>query len=96
MRRWRWEYQSFLGQVNTRAAGLRMHFYAKMNFHDLLVDSVSGYVDKAVQLGMDRDFRKTVSEQILTRSHVLSNDNKGIRQLKDFLEATVQKSIAQL
>lgn len=59
--------------------------YEKMQFRHCIVDSPEAYVDLAVRLGTDREFRQHVSGQILERADVLFEDPAEVHELERFL-----------
>ncbi len=60
--------------------------YRKMGVDDLIVHSAEEYVDKAVQVATDRDYRKYVTERIAERSDVLFNDLEAVREHERFFQ----------
>ena len=58
--------------------------YQKMGITDMVVGSAREYIDKAVRLGGDRDYRMVMRQQILTRNHLLYEDMDAVRQLEEF------------
>jgi predicted O-linked N-acetylglucosamine transferase (SPINDLY family) len=60
--------------------------YRKMGVEDLVVYSPEEYVSKAVQVAMDRDYRRYVTERIAEASDVLFNDLEAVREHERFFE----------
>ena len=66
-----------------------------MGVMDCVVSSPSEYIDLAVKLGTDADFRAAVSAKIQAGSDVLFENPAGVRELEEFLcrvAATRQRS----
>ena len=59
--------------------------YRHMGIPDCIADSPESYVDIAVRLGTEPDFRRTVSDLIRERCHVLFDDQRVGRDLAQFL-----------
>ena len=69
--------------------------YRKMGVCDLIVDSPRKYVEKAVQVATDRDYRQHIVEKITKASDVLFNDMEVVREHERFFEeATDGRSCA--
>ena len=60
-----------------------------MGYTDCIVSSPAAYVDLAVRLCSDREFRDQVSGQIMARNHALYGATSGIRELEDFFASAV-------
>ena len=64
--------------------------YAEMGFLDCVVATPDRYIDLAVALGRDRDFRASVSREIIRRSEPLFDRKDIALALGDFLEQAVR------
>ncbi len=62
--------------------------YSAMGMSDCVVSSPQEYVELAVRLGTDRDFRREISRKIDECSPVLYGNLTGVRQFEDFLLRT--------
>jgi uncharacterized protein (TIGR03032 family) len=60
--------------------------YAKTGLNDLVATSAENYVDMAVALGCDPEFRKATATRISESSDVLYEDAGEVRDLEDFFE----------
>lgn len=63
--------------------------YQKMQFTDCIVDSVEAYVERAVRLATDGEFRQDVSSRIQQRSAVLFEDPNEVRCFEEALRKCV-------
>ena len=61
-----------------------------------VVNSAAEYVERAVRLGNDRDYRAAVKAKIAAASPVIFENSAGIRELEKFLVDAVQRSRAGL
>jgi predicted O-linked N-acetylglucosamine transferase (SPINDLY family) len=59
--------------------------YRKLGVDDCIVDSPAAYVDLAVRLGTDAEYRRAVSHKIGQASDVLFEDPEEVRELGRFL-----------
>lgn len=66
-------------------------FYKIMGIDDCIAENFEEYVEIAVRLGTDREFRNTVSERIGERSHLLWNRNATKAEWEQFMEEVVYK-----
>jgi uncharacterized protein (TIGR03032 family) len=64
---------------------ITLALYRKMRFMDCVVDSNEQYVDLAVRLGTDRDYRRVVSESIERASDALYEDPAEAAEFSRFL-----------
>lgn len=64
--------------------------YQQMGLLDCVVDSAEAYVDLAVRLGTDRDYRQHMSQSILDRCDALYSDMRAIEGHADFFEKATQ------
>ena len=60
--------------------------YRKMDVMDCVVDSPDGYVDLAVRLGTEPEFRASIGRKIRDASGVLFEDPAEVRELERFLD----------
>ena len=65
--------------------------YQQMAVLDCVVGSAEEYVDLAVRLGTDADFRAGVRGRIAGASDVLFENSLGVRDLEEFLRSVVQR-----
>jgi protein O-GlcNAc transferase len=68
---------------------LAYKMYLSMGVTDCVAKNASDYVQLAVRLGTDRDFRQAVREKIMAAGHVLFENDAGIHQLADFWKSIV-------
>ena len=61
--------------------------YAKAGYGELVVESVEEYVEKAVRLATDPDYRTVVAESISQACEVLYEDDREIHDLEEFLSS---------
>ena len=59
--------------------------YHKMDVPDCVTRTAEEYVETAVHLGTDRDFRRYVSGRIAESAQAVFDDTESIRQLEQFL-----------
>jgi predicted O-linked N-acetylglucosamine transferase (SPINDLY family) len=70
--------------------------YKKMDLTDCVASTPEAYVDTAVRLGTDRDYRTAVSEAIRSRNHVLYEDISAVTELEQFfLQALEQVDVKE-
>lgn len=65
-------------------------FYTLMGISDLPTWDEEAYVDLAVSLGADRDFRQHVTERILARNNVLFENRDVVEEYESFFHAAVR------
>jgi predicted O-linked N-acetylglucosamine transferase (SPINDLY family) len=68
------------------------HSYAilkMMNVHETIANSIDEYVDIAVKLGKDPQWRKHISDRMSENKHRVYRDTTCIRALEDFIEKAV-------
>ena len=58
--------------------------YKKMGVMDCVASTPDGYVDIAVRLGTDKDYRAAIGARILAHNHVLYEDITVVRELEQF------------
>lgn len=58
-------------------------FYCKMGIKDVIVDNYNDYVEKAVLYLTNDEKRKELEQRILSKKHLLFNDNKSIKEWED-------------
>lgn len=63
--------------------------YRKMQFETLIADSAENYVQLAVRLASDPEFRTTVTNRIAATSDVLFEDPEEVRCLESWLDSIV-------
>ncbi len=64
--------------------------YRKMGVTDCVASDPAGYVDVAVRLATDRDYRETVRSQIAASSDVLFEDLGAVGELQEFFQQAIQ------
>ncbi len=64
--------------------------YRKMGLTDCVVESPQQYVDLAIRLGVDADYRQAMSRRILDRCGVLFEDPDEVRELERFFTWAAQ------
>jgi predicted O-linked N-acetylglucosamine transferase (SPINDLY family) len=65
--------------------------YRQMGFTDLAVHNAGDYVERAVRLGTEPDYREEVRRQLQERSGVLYGDLGVVRELEEVLLAMVEQ-----
>ncbi|HEY0748446.1 MAG TPA: hypothetical protein VGD63_17225 [Steroidobacteraceae bacterium] len=65
--------------------------YLKMGIADCVACSEENYIDIAVRLGTDADYRRTIRELILKRNGVLYEDGRVVREFERFFFATLSE-----
>jgi protein O-GlcNAc transferase len=63
-----------------------------MGLTETIAETLDDYIDLAVKLGKNSDWRKRISEKIATKKHLVYRDEKCITALEDFLEKAVKES----
>jgi predicted O-linked N-acetylglucosamine transferase (SPINDLY family) len=66
--------------------------YRKMGILDCVASSAEQYVELALRLGTDRDWRRFMGEKILAASHVLFEDSEAVRQHEEFFEQAIRSA----
>ena len=61
-------------------------FYRKMQFEELVAASPEDYVQKAVHVATDHEYRKHATDAIAERSDVLFNDLEAVREHERFFD----------
>ncbi len=64
--------------------------YSKIGVLDCVASSPDEYVDIALRMGRDADFRKLVQDEILNENAVLFEDDNAVRELEGFFMRTVE------
>ena len=65
--------------------------YRKMGWTDCVVASAEAYVELAVRLGTDREFRERIREKIQATNHVLFEDPEEVRAWKAFFRQAIEQ-----
>jgi protein O-GlcNAc transferase len=60
--------------------------YRKMGFEECVAGSIEQYVESALRLACDREYRHWVGSQILERRHVLYEDQRAVDEIAEFFE----------
>lgn len=66
-----------------------MAFLKMMGLTDTIADSLDHYVELAIRLGRDRQWRQQIRDQVATNKHKLYADMSAIESLENFLEKAV-------
>jgi predicted O-linked N-acetylglucosamine transferase (SPINDLY family) len=66
--------------------------YQKMGFFDCVASDAEDYVDTAVRLGADQEYRDSVRHTIRAASNVLFEDMEAVRELEQFFQYAVEVS----
>ena len=64
-----------------------MALYQHMKIDDCVAGSPKEYVEIAIRLGRDADFRTSVSEKILERCPIIFDDQRVVKDLAKFLRS---------
>ncbi len=64
---------------------------AMMELTETIADSLDNYIQIAVRLGNDSEWRKLISEKILDTKHRIYRDMKCVTALEEFFERVVKK-----
>ncbi len=64
-----------------------------MGISDTVASELDEYVEKAVRLGLDKEWRKQISEKVAAKKHLVYRDKTCITALEDFLVAVVQEKL---
>jgi protein O-GlcNAc transferase len=78
------------GQLRNRQT---LSFYRMMDFTELVVDSEQAYVETALRVARDPDYRAYASKQVLERCHVLFDTVAVTRELEAFMERAARETI---
>jgi predicted O-linked N-acetylglucosamine transferase (SPINDLY family) len=68
--------------------------YRQIGFEECVAQTAEEYVEKAVRLANDRDYRAWVSSEIRERCDALYEDKGIVAQLADHLEAAFRRACA--
>ena len=63
-----------------------------MGMHETIASSIDNYIDIAVRLGKDSDWREEISAQISSTKHRIYRDKLCITGLEAFIENAIEKS----
>ncbi len=66
--------------------------YRQMKMLDCIAANPQEYVELAVRLGTDKDFRNAISAKILQANGILFENDSGVRELEEFLVQAVGKA----
>ncbi len=66
--------------------------YKRMGVLDCICDTPESYVNKAVQIATDKEYRQKIKEKILKQSSVIYEDQKVIDELSDFFVSAVEEA----
>jgi predicted O-linked N-acetylglucosamine transferase (SPINDLY family) len=66
--------------------------YRKMGLSDCIAGSEKDYIDLAVRLGTDPEYRQSMQARILDTNNVLFDDHESLREIEEFLLAAVERA----
>ncbi len=66
--------------------------YQQLGVQDCVVSSPAEYIERAVQLGTDADYRRAVRGKIESVSEVLFENRAGVRAVEQFLREAVERA----
>ncbi len=69
--------------------------YAQMGVMDCVVSSPEAYVDQAVRLGTDHEYRQEISQKIMQANHRIYEDHEAIDELSHFFSTVLEKARTQ-
>jgi predicted O-linked N-acetylglucosamine transferase (SPINDLY family) len=69
--------------------------YRQMGITDCVANNRNEYVDIAVRLGTDRDFRKKVCDAIASRCDVLFENSGAVEELGSFLQSAYNRALRE-
>jgi len=64
--------------------------YNRMGLHDLPCQTIEQYIDLAVRLGTEPDYRHEVSRRILERNHLIFEDADTVREHERLFELMIE------
>jgi protein O-GlcNAc transferase len=70
-------------------------FYRMMQFEELIVDSAEAYVDLAVRIAHDSDYRERISQIIRERCCVIFDTVEVTRELEAFFEFSIREALSK-
>ena len=65
--------------------------YRKMDVMDCVASSPEEYVDIALELGKNQNYRNSIKEKILSANHVLYENLGAVRELEEFFIEITKK-----
>ena len=68
-------------------------FYKKMNVMDCVAHDAESYVNTAIRLVHETDFRVSVRKKIAEKSHLLFNNTSAIDEISDIFERMIIGSL---
>jgi predicted O-linked N-acetylglucosamine transferase (SPINDLY family) len=60
-------------------------FYKKMNLENIICQNKKEYINLAIKVGLDKEYRKTLEEQIKNRKDILFNDKESLNEWENIL-----------
>ena len=75
--------------VQTFTAG----FYRKLQMPEMVTHSADQYVEMALKIGTDSDFRDAISRRILDRCDILFCEDLAVREFERFFEKAIQQEL---
>jgi predicted O-linked N-acetylglucosamine transferase (SPINDLY family) len=70
-----------------------LSFYRMMQFEELVVDSVEGYVQLALKIAHDQDYRDKASKIVQEKCSVIFDTVEVTRELETFFESSVAAAL---
>ena len=64
-----------------------------MGLKETIATTIDEYIELAIKLGKDSDWRRYISEKIKNNKHLVYRDRTCITALEDFLESVVKERI---
>lgn len=64
-----------------------------MGLKETTASDLNGYIELAVRLGLDTEWRKQISAKVAARKHLVYRDKTCIAGLEDFLETAVKEKL---
>jgi predicted O-linked N-acetylglucosamine transferase (SPINDLY family) len=68
---------------------ITLALYGQMGVLDCVASDAAAYVDVAVRLGTDKDYRETICAKILAANSVLYGNTAGVREVEEFIKSVV-------
>jgi len=60
-------------------------FYKKMELENMICQNKKEYINLAIKLGIDKEYRKTIEEQIKKKKDILFNDKESLNEWENIL-----------
>jgi len=65
--------------------------YQMMDINDLIVKDVDEYIELAVKVGTDKNFRNEITEKILSKNDILYENLDSVKELEEFFIKVVKR-----